>query len=73
MKPVQVFTVAIVAGGLIAFTGIPSVVQHSSGGTLPSVTEEASGNSGGSSGQDPSDQILDTSRSRGQGDQSGGG
>lgn len=35
MKPVQVFTVAIVAGGLIAFTGIPSVAQHSSRAAAP--------------------------------------
>ena len=48
MKTSQVLVVAMVTGGLLAFTGLPSDAQHSSGGTAPSVTEGKAGGSGGS-------------------------
>src|SRR5687767_7262147 len=46
MKRSQMFTVAIVTGGLIAFAELPSRAQHSSGGTPSGVTEGTGSGSG---------------------------
>ncbi len=51
MKTVQAFKVACLAGGLIAFAGLPAVAQHSSGGTSPSVTEGKQGESDSKGGK----------------------
>lgn len=55
MKTTQVFTLGLVTGSLLTFTGPPAKAQHSSGGTPPSVTEgQGTGSSGsGSSAQNP--------------------
>src|SRR5688500_3414136 len=46
MKTSQVVAIICMTGALIAFSGVPSGAQHSSGGTSPSVTEGKTGSEG---------------------------
>jgi hypothetical protein len=68
MKTAPVLAVVLMTGGLLAFTGLPSDAQHSSGGTPPSVTEGKGGSSGGSGLQG---ERHDSVNKRGQAESSG--
>jgi hypothetical protein len=70
MKTPRILTVAFMAGGLIAFTGLPSNAQHSSGGTPPSVTEGKGGDSG-KSGSGSQGERHDSVNKKGQAESSG--
>jgi hypothetical protein len=72
MKTTHILTAALMAGGLVAFTGLPSNAQHSSGGTPPSVTEGKGGESGKSgSGSSSQGERHDSVNKKGQAESSG--
>lgn len=70
MRTAQMLTVALVTGGLLVFTGLPSDAQHSSGGTPPGVTEGKGGGSG-ESGSGSQGQRHDSVNKQGQAESSG--